>query len=59
MKLTKSTHDRFITGVCGGIADYFGWDATFVRLAFVLFTFFSMGSTVLVYLAMAFLMPSD
>jgi phage shock protein PspC (stress-responsive transcriptional regulator) len=24
-----------IAGVCGGIAEYFGWDPTLVRLAFL------------------------
>ena len=39
-KLTKS-NDRIIAGVCGGIAEYFGFDATIVRLvtaALALFT---------------------
>lgn len=59
MKLTKSTHDRLITGVCGGIAEYFGWDTSLVRIAFVLFTFFGMGSAVLIYLVLTFLMPGN
>lgn len=59
MKLTKSSFDRMAAGVCGGIAEYFGWNANLVRAAFVFFTFFSIGSTAIVYLLMAFLMPNE
>lgn len=32
-----------LMGVCAGIADKFGWDVTFVRVAPVLLTFFALG----------------
>ena len=38
-------------GVCGGIANYFGWDANLVRIGFALGTIFGFGSLILVYLA--------
>lgn len=38
-------------GVCSGIARYTGWDATLVRIGFVLGTIFGFGSLILVYLA--------
>lgn len=38
-------------GVSAGIADYFGWDVTLVRLAWVLGTIAGFGSLILVYLA--------
>ena len=31
-KLTRSTHDKKIAGVCGGLAEYFGVDSTLVRV---------------------------
>ncbi len=37
-RLYRSRHDRFIAGVCGGIAEYFGVDPTIVRLIWVLLT---------------------
>jgi len=37
-------------GVCAGIADYFGWDVTLVRIAFVLSAVCGVGSPVLIYL---------
>ncbi len=40
-------------GVCGGISNYFGIDATLVRIGFVLGTLLGFGSLILVYLAIA------
>lgn len=34
-RLYRSRRSRVIAGVCGGIAEYFGWDPTLVRVAFV------------------------
>jgi phage shock protein PspC (stress-responsive transcriptional regulator) len=34
-RLYRSRSSRLLGGVCGGIAEYFGWDPTLVRLAFV------------------------
>jgi len=44
------TNGKFM-GVCGGIANYFGWDANLVRIGFALGTIFGFGSLILVYLA--------
>ena len=35
-KLYRSTDDKMIAGVCGGLAEYFGIDSTVVRLIAVL-----------------------
>lgn len=35
-KLYRSTIDKKIAGVCGGIAEYFNLDATIVRVIFLL-----------------------
>ncbi len=42
-----------IWGVCGGVANYFGIDATLVRILFVAGTLIGFGSLLLVYLAIA------
>ncbi len=34
-KLTRSTTDRKIAGVCGGLAEYLNIDATVVRILFL------------------------
>ena len=38
-RLVKSNQNRIICGVCGGIGQYFGLDATLIRLAWVIFAF--------------------
>lgn len=58
-KLKKSSSDKVISGVCGGLADYTGLDSTLVRLAFVLAAVFAFGSPILIYLILLFVMPSD
>lgn len=55
-KLRRSSKDNKICGVCGGIAEFFGVDATIVRILFVLFTLAG-GSGILLYIAMAIIMP--
>ena len=55
-KLYRSKKDEKIAGVCGGIAEYFGIDATLVRLAWALLVLCA-GTGVLVYIACAFIIP--
>lgn len=56
--LTRSTSDRMIAGVCGGLADYFDLDPTLVRAGYVLLSFLSVGFPgLLVYIVLAFVMP--
>ena len=43
--------DGKIMGVSAGIADYFGIDVTFVRVAWVIGTLVGFGSLILIYLA--------
>lgn len=59
MKLQKSSYDKVIAGVCGGVARYLNMDATVVRLLFVLASIFGVGSPVLIYIVMALVMPND
>jgi phage shock protein C len=35
-KLSLSTTNKILTGVCGGFASYFGVDATLIRILWVL-----------------------
>ncbi len=58
-RLYKSSTERKICGVCGGIAEYFNLDPTVVRLAIVLLTLLSAGTGVVFYLIAAVLMPQD
>ena len=40
-RLTRSTTDRKVAGVCGGIAKYLNIDPTVVRLLFLVSIFFA------------------
>jgi phage shock protein C len=42
-RLYRSTADRQIAGVCGGLAHYFNVDVTLVRIGFVVAAFTSIG----------------
>ena len=57
-KLHKSSTDRIIFGVCGGIGERLGIDSTVIRIDFVVFCLLG-GSGVLLYIASAVLMPSE
>lgn len=55
-KLRRSNQVKVLSGVCGGIAEFFDIDVTIVRLAFLFATFFG-GMGPVVYIALALLMP--
>ncbi len=57
-KLVRS-RNRMLAGVCGGIAEYLGWDPTMVRLAYALLTFFTAFCGVIVYIILMFVMPEQ
>jgi phage shock protein C len=48
--------DKKVAGVCSGIADYFGWDPTLVRLVWVIFTLAG-GAGILGYIIAMIVMP--
>lgn len=54
----RSKKDRIITGVCGGLAQYFNIDPVFVRVAFILLTFAN-GFGVLLYLILLIFIPEE
>ena len=54
-RLTKS-NNRMICGVCGGIGEYLGIDATVVRLLWVLFSVMG-GAGLLAYIIAAIIIP--
>lgn len=55
-KLTRSTNDRMIAGICGGLGQYLGLDSTIVRLIFVLLALAG-GPGLLAYLIMWLVVP--
>ena len=54
--LRRSYRDRVLAGVSGGIAEYFGWSATRLRVAWVLLALFG-GSGILLYLLLWLVIP--
>ena len=56
-RLHKSRNDKMISGVAGGMAEYFDIDPVFVRLGWVLSVFVTGGISILVYLVMVFVVP--
>ena len=58
MPLHRSTSHRLIAGVCGGLADWLGWDPTVVRIAFVALSIISAAFPgILVYIILWVIMP--
>jgi phage shock protein C len=58
-RLTRSRDDRWIAGVCGGVAKYTGMDSNLVRLLVVLGTVLGFGSLIVVYIVAWALMPEE
>ncbi|WP_018749934.1 PspC domain-containing protein [Paenibacillus sanguinis] len=58
-KLYRSATDKQISGLCGGLAQYFGMDSTVVRLIAVVAVFFSFGTVVALYLIGSLIVPKE
>ncbi len=56
--LTRSQDDRWLGGVCGGLAQYFGIDSTVVRVIFILLALF-IGGGILIYLILWIIIPQE
>ena len=57
-KLKRSSTDRMVSGVCGGLASYFDVDSTIVRVLWVLVTLAG-GSGIILYVAAIIIVPND
>lgn len=59
-RLVRTSDEKIIAGVCGGIAKYLGWDPAIVRLLYVLVSIFSAAFPgILVYLILWIVMPEE
>ncbi|MDO5399020.1 MAG: PspC domain-containing protein [bacterium] len=56
-RLYKSSTDKKLCGVCGGIAEYFNVDSTLIRLAWVILVL-CFGTGVLAYIIAALVIPN-
>jgi phage shock protein PspC (stress-responsive transcriptional regulator) len=60
MPLRRSRRNRIIAGVCGGIAEWLGWDPTLVRILYVLVSIVSVAFPgILIYILLWIIMPRD
>ncbi len=57
-RLTRSSRNKMIAGVCGGLAEYFDMDPTVVRVLYVLVSILSAAFPgIVAYIILMFLMP--
>ncbi|MDP1660380.1 MAG: PspC domain-containing protein [Phycisphaerales bacterium] len=60
MPLHRSNKHRIIAGVCGGIADWLGWDPTLVRIGYVLLSVLSVAFPgIIVYIVLWVITPKS
>lgn len=57
-RLLRSRRNKMVAGVCGGLAEYFGWDPTIVRVLFVL-SLFLPGPQILAYVLAWVIIPKE
>jgi len=56
--LRRSSRNRVLAGVCGGLAEWLGWDVTLVRVLYVAVSVLSVAFPgILVYLVLWLVMP--
>ncbi len=58
IKLRKSSTNKMLAGVCGGLGETFGIDPTMIRLAWAVLTVFA-GTGLLLYIVAALIIPAD
>lgn len=58
-KLQRSSTDSMLGGVCGGLANYFDFDPTLVRVAYVLLSVCTAFGGVLAYILLMIIMPKE
>jgi phage shock protein PspC (stress-responsive transcriptional regulator) len=57
-RLYRNENDKFIGGVCSGIANYINLDPAIVRILFAIITFGGFGSGVLIYILLWAILPA-
>ena len=56
-RLYRSRNQKVFAGVCGGFAEYFNLDPTWVRLIFILLSLLGVGLFVVVYIVCWIIVP--
>ncbi|SRR5690554_6751276 len=58
-KLTRSSTNKYIFGVCGGLGQYLNIDPTIIRLVWFILALSSFGFFGIAYLVCGFVIPED
>ena len=58
-KLYRSSENKKLCGVCGGIGEHFGIDANIIRIIWIIVTILSFPLGIILYIACVFLLPKD
>lgn len=56
-RLFRSRNQKVIAGVCGGLAEYFNLDPTWIRLIFILLSLLGLGTFIIVYIIFWIIVP--
>ncbi len=56
-RLFRSRKQRVFAGVCGGVAEYFNVDPTWIRLLFILLCLLGLGAFIIIYLIFWLIVP--
>ena len=57
-RITRSRTDRYVAGVAGGLAAYFGIDPLFIRIGLIILTLLN-GFGAVLYLALWLIVPNE
>jgi phage shock protein C len=57
-KLYKSNSNKMIAGVCGGLGEYFNFDASIIRILWAL-SVLLFGTGLLIYIVCALVIPNN
>jgi phage shock protein PspC (stress-responsive transcriptional regulator) len=57
--LVRSRKGRMVAGICAGLAEYFGWDVTLVRVLVAVGCVITGGTGVLAYLVAWAIIPEE
>lgn len=56
-RLTRSKTNRLLAGVCGGIAEYYGWDPSLVRIGWIVLSFIPAFPGIILYILALIIIP--
>jgi phage shock protein PspC (stress-responsive transcriptional regulator) len=58
-RLTKSSSNKMVFGVCGGLANWTGLDSSIIRLGFVVGAVFTGSILFWIYLLLGIILPTQ